>query len=59
MLIGRGDAFDALADVLWLAGDVDGAAAALEQALAEYERKGAAVLIDATSARLAGLRAPA
>jgi tetratricopeptide (TPR) repeat protein len=59
MLIGRGDAFDALADVLEFAGDADGAAAALERALAEYERKGAAVLIDKTRVRLAGLRAPA
>ena len=59
MLLGRGDAFDALADVLELTGDADGAAGALEHALAEYERKGATVLMDATRSRLAALRAPA
>ena len=48
-----------LAEVLELGGDSDGRAAALEQALADYEQKGVIPAIERTQARLAALRAPA
>jgi hypothetical protein len=59
MLWARADAFEALADVLLLTGDSDGAAAALERALAEFEQKGVIPAIERTRARLTALRAPA
>jgi class 3 adenylate cyclase len=59
MLLARGYAFTDLAEVRQLAGDTDGAAAALERALAEYERKGVVPAIERTQGRLAALRAPA
>jgi class 3 adenylate cyclase/tetratricopeptide (TPR) repeat protein len=59
MLHHLGDAWLDLAEVLELAGDVDGAAAALEQALAHYEQKGIVPEIERTRAKLAALRAPA
>ncbi len=55
----RGEAFGALADVLELSGDANGASAALERALAEYEQKGVIPAIERTQGRLAALRAPA
>ena len=55
----RGDALSDLAEVLELGGDPDGAAAALERALAEYEQKGSSRPSSARKARLAALRAPA
>jgi tetratricopeptide (TPR) repeat protein len=58
-LVTRGDALADLAEVLELGGDAEGAAAALERALAEYERKGVIPEIERTRARLAALRAPA
>jgi hypothetical protein len=58
-LIQRGDALADLAEVLELAGDANGATAALERALAEYEQKGVVPAIERTRARLAALRAPA
>ena len=59
MLMARGDALFDLAEVLELGGDPDGAAAALERALAEYEQKGVIPAIERTRARLAAFRAPA
>jgi tetratricopeptide (TPR) repeat protein len=59
MLLHLGDAWFDLAEVLELAGDVDGAAAALERALAHYEQKGIVPAIERTRARLAALRTPA
>jgi class 3 adenylate cyclase/tetratricopeptide (TPR) repeat protein len=59
MLWPRGEAWSDLADVLELAGDADGTAAALERALDEYTRKGVLPAIEQTKARLAALRAPA
>ena len=58
MLWTRGEARFDLADVLELAGDPDGAAAALERALDEYTQKGVIPAIERTQARLATLRAP-
>jgi tetratricopeptide (TPR) repeat protein len=58
-LVMRGDSLADLAEVLELAGDLDGAAAALERALAEYGQKGVVPAIEQTKARLAALRAPA
>ena len=55
----RGEAFGALADVLELSGDANGASAALERALAEYEQKGVIPAIERTQGRLAAFRAPA
>jgi class 3 adenylate cyclase/tetratricopeptide (TPR) repeat protein len=55
MLIQRGHALADLAEVLELGGDVAGAAAALERALAEYERKGAPPAVEQIRARLAAL----
>jgi len=49
----RGDALLDLAEVLALAGEADDAAAALEQALALFERKGNLVMAERTRARLA------
>ena len=48
----HGDAELALADVLRLSGDADGAVAAAERALALYERKGIVPLVERTRARL-------
>jgi tetratricopeptide (TPR) repeat protein len=59
MLWTRGDAQFDLAEVLELGGDADGAAAALERALAEYQQKGVIPAAERTRARLAALRAPA
>jgi tetratricopeptide (TPR) repeat protein len=55
MLIQRGHALADLAEVLELGGDVVGAAAALERALAEYERKGVPPAVEQARARLAAL----
>ncbi len=55
-LDGQGDAHADLAEVLLLAGKPGEAAAALEQALARYERKGNLVSTHRTEARLAELR---
>jgi len=59
MLLHIADAWFDLAEVLELASDADGAAAALERALAEYEQKGVVPAVQRTLARLAALRAPA
>ena len=55
-LSGQGNAYTALADVLLLAGKPDEEAAALEQALDRYERKGNLVKAEQVRTRLAGLR---
>ncbi len=55
MLDAQGDVCADLAEVLLLAGKPDEAAAALEQALERYERKGNLVSAGRTRARLAGL----
>jgi tetratricopeptide (TPR) repeat protein len=55
----QGDVYAALAEVLLLAGKADEAAAALEQALERYERKGNVVSAQRTRARLAELEAAA
>jgi class 3 adenylate cyclase/tetratricopeptide (TPR) repeat protein len=52
MLDVQGDAYADLAEVLLLAGKADEAAAALEQALARYERKGNLVMAGRARARL-------
>ena len=57
MLLQIGDAWSDLADVLELAGDADGTATALEEALATYEQKGVVPAIERTRAKLATLRA--
>jgi tetratricopeptide (TPR) repeat protein len=59
MLAVRGDCLADLGEVLELAGDADGAAAALGRALANYEQKGVIPAIEQTQARLVALRAPA
>ena len=59
MLNVQGAAYDDLADVLALAGKVDEAAVALEQALVSYERKGNRVSTQRVQTRLAKLRAAA
>ena len=51
----QADAYSDLADVLALAGEPEGVAAALEQALERYERKGNLVMAGRTRARLAGV----
>ncbi len=56
MLDAQGDAYADLAEVLLLAGQPDEAAAALEQALERYERKGNLVSAGHARARLAELR---
>jgi hypothetical protein len=55
MLFARGNALADLAEVLELAGDTAGAGAALERALAEYERKGVPPAVEQARARLAAL----
>ena len=52
----QGDTYADLAEVLLLAGKADEAAAALEQALERYERKGNLVSTQRTQARLAELQ---
>ncbi len=54
-LNGQGDAYADLAEVVLLAGKPDEAAAALEQALARYERKGNLVSAQGVRTRLAEL----
>ena len=56
MLDAQGDAYADLAEVLLLAGRADEAAAALEQALERYERKGNVVMAARTRDRLEALR---
>ena len=56
MLNSQGDANADLAEVLLLGGKAGEAAAALEQALERYERKGNLVSAHRTQARLAELR---
>ena len=56
MLDAQGDAYADLGEVLLLAGKPDEAAAALEQALARYERKENIVMAERVRARLAELR---
>ena len=56
MLDEQGDAYADLAEVLLLAGKPDEAAAALEQALERYERKGNLVSAQRAQTRLAELR---
>ena len=56
MLDGQGDAYADLAEVLLLAGKPDEAAAALEQALERYERKGNLVSAKRAQTRLAELQ---
>ena len=55
MLDAQGDAYADLAEVLLLAGKRDEAAAALEQALERYERKGNVVMAARTRDRLVGV----
>jgi hypothetical protein len=55
MLFTRGNALVDLAEVLELAGDTAGAGAALERALADYDRKGVPPAVEQTRARLAEL----
>jgi class 3 adenylate cyclase/tetratricopeptide (TPR) repeat protein len=57
LLDSQGGAYADLAEVLTLAGEHHEAAAALEQAIARYERKGNTVLAARSRARLAALRA--
>jgi tetratricopeptide (TPR) repeat protein len=52
----QGDAYADLAEVLLLAGKPDEAAAALDQALGRYERKGNLVSTQRAQTRLAELR---
>jgi class 3 adenylate cyclase/tetratricopeptide (TPR) repeat protein len=52
----QADAYADLSEVLLLAGKREEAAAALEQALARYERKGIVVMAERTQARLAELQ---
>jgi class 3 adenylate cyclase/tetratricopeptide (TPR) repeat protein len=59
MLSAQGDTHADLAEVLLLGGKPDEAAAALEQALAQYERKGNRVSTQRAQTRLAELRAAA
>ena len=59
MLDAQGDTYADLAEVLLLAGKPDEAAAALEQALERYERKGNLVSTQRAQTRLAELRAAA
>ena len=59
MLDAQGDVYADLAEVLLLAAKPDEAAAALEQALARYERKGNLVSTQRAQTRLAELRAAA
>jgi len=56
MLTAQGDTYADLAEVLLLAGKADGAAAALEQALERYERKGNLVSAQRAQTRLAELQ---
>ncbi len=56
MLNAQGDMYSDLAEVLALAGKPDEAAAALEQALERYERKGNLVMAERARARLAELQ---
>nr|MBA3244340.1 tetratricopeptide repeat protein [Actinomycetota bacterium] len=58
-LNGQGDTYADLAEVLLLAGKPDEAAAALEQALERYERKGNVVSARRVRARLTELQAAA
>jgi class 3 adenylate cyclase len=55
-LNGQGDAYADLAEVLALGGSPEGAAQALEQALARYERKENVVMSERARARLAELQ---
>jgi hypothetical protein len=55
MLDTQGDAYADLGEVLILAGKPDEAAAAFEQALERFERKGNVVSAERTRARLAGV----
>jgi hypothetical protein len=55
-LDGQGDTYADLGEVLMLAGKPTEAAAALEQALARYQRKGNLVSTQRTQARLAELQ---
>jgi tetratricopeptide (TPR) repeat protein len=55
-LIGQGDAYADLAEVLFLAGKPDDAGATLRQALDRYERKGHLVLAQRIRERLAGFQ---
>ena len=59
MLDAQGDAYADLAEVLALAGKPDEAAAALEQAVERYERKGNIVSTQRAQTRLAEIRAAA
>ncbi|MGE5435119.1 MAG: hypothetical protein ACM3S3_10085, partial [Candidatus Doudnabacteria bacterium] len=56
MLNAQADAYADLAEVLALGGSSEGAAEALEQALARYERKENIVMAERVRARLTGLR---
>ena len=58
LLDGQGDAHADLAEVLFLGGKAGEAAAALEQALGRYERKGNLVMAGRTRDRLAASAAP-
>jgi tetratricopeptide (TPR) repeat protein len=55
-LVYHGDALLDLGEVLALAGRTDGSAAALEEAAALYERKGALLMVERAAARLVELR---
>ena len=55
MLNAQGDAYADLAEVLLLSGKADEAAAALEQALERYERKGNLVMAQRMRDRLAAV----
>ena len=57
VLDAQGHTYSDLAEVLLLAGKASEATAALEEALARYERKGNLVMADRTRERLAGIRA--
>jgi tetratricopeptide (TPR) repeat protein len=59
MLDAQGDVYADLAEVLLLSGKADEAAAALEQALERYERKGNLVSTQRAQTRLAELQRPA
>jgi class 3 adenylate cyclase/tetratricopeptide (TPR) repeat protein len=59
MLASHGDAYADLGEVLLLAGKPEDAAAALEQALERYERKGSIVQAERARVRLAEVRAEA
>ena len=59
MLVQQGDTYADLGEVLLLAGKIDEAVIALEQAVERYERKGNVVSTRRTQARLAEIRSGA